>query len=348
MMFNNPAIVPKVDPTALDDMKKPNSAPEGAMEGFVELFTPAAIAEEFAVLDKPAVAPSPSKHAAKVSEIPSMEALTAPDVAASVAPNVQDVSLQEINDILGVNQLESLKDQPQSNSTTPAPVLPALTLPEERPAPTLFMPTSTAPAPPADPTLTAMAATTADAPIMAADAVAGAPTTTMQPTSTTDAPAPVASDNNSNNDVMITTPMMTNMLQTTTFQPLPVLSRGGKSKEPEIRQFVDTPTNLDVLLGRGGRSNHHVGNKRYRAEVENLQSWYKHSAKSEKKDLSQCLVNYVHSYGGRFLKLDKAAGRWYVIPNNVARRKASQALREHVPMHERIARKNASRATAAA
>ena len=109
---------------------------------------------------------------------------------------------------------------------------------------------------------------------------------------------------------------------------------------------MDEVSDLDCVLGRGGKSNHHPGNKRYRAEVQNLQKWYKSSDKAEKTDLAQCLVNFVHSYGGRFVKQEKSTGRWYVVSNLVARRKASQALREHMTMEERQAKKAAMLAAA--
>jgi len=96
---------------------------------------------------------------------------------------------------------------------------------------------------------------------------------------------------------------------------------------PAVKEYV-TPTINDVLLGRGGRSNHHPGNKRYREEVRNLREWYLSIGenKDEKTSLSQCLVDYVYQYNGRFLEKDDIG--WYVVPNIVARRKASQALRE--------------------
>ena len=117
--------------------------------------------------------------------------------------------------------------------------------------------------------------------------------------------------------------------------------RARRSKEPLVLHYIDEVTDLDCVLGRGGKSNHHPGNKRYRAEVQNLQKWYKSSGKAEKTDLAQHLVNYVHSYGGRFVKQEKSTGRWYVVSNLVARRKASQALREHMTMEERVAKKAA-------
>ena len=117
--------------------------------------------------------------------------------------------------------------------------------------------------------------------------------------------------------------------------------RTRRKKVPEVAQYVSQPRDIDVVLGRGGKSNHHPGNKRYRDEVQNLQKWYKASDKSEKTELSQHLVNFVHSYGGRFVKQEKGTGRWYVVSNLIARRKASQALREHLSLEERLAKKAA-------
>jgi hypothetical protein len=100
-----------------------------------------------------------------------------------------------------------------------------------------------------------------------------------------------------------------------------------KKMVPENKEYVVEPTEHDIFCGRGGRSNHHPGNKRYRAEVDNLRDWYTSlDDKDEKTDLSQCLVDYVKSYGARFLERDETG--WYVIDDITARRKVSQALRE--------------------
>lgn len=129
----------------------------------------------------------------------------------------------------------------------------------------------------------------------------------------------------------------TNTTQNQTMGPKKA-RKNKRNRDPTVKEYVE-PTDKDVLLGRGGRSNHHPGNKRYRDEVHNLQKWYKASAKPEKTDLSQCLVNYIHSYGGRFLKLDSSNQQWFIVTNIVARRKASQALREHMTLEERAAMK---------
>ena len=51
-------------------------------------------------------------------------------------------------------------------------------------------------------------------------------------------------------------------------------------------------------------------------------------AKSAKTDLSRAIVEHVTSYGGRFVKVDKTTGKFYVLTVAEARKKTSQALRE--------------------
>lgn len=96
---------------------------------------------------------------------------------------------------------------------------------------------------------------------------------------------------------------------------------------PEVKTFVEF-TDDDVLLGRGGLSNKHPGNKRYRTEIENAKAVYRAASKDEKTEWANLLVEYVKKYGGRFLEKDKETGKWYIVPDVVARRKAGQALRE--------------------
>jgi hypothetical protein len=112
-----------------------------------------------------------------------------------------------------------------------------------------------------------------------------------------------------------------------------------RNRDPDVKVYVE-PANKDVLLGRGGRSNHHPGNIDYRNEVGNLRDWYRSSEKNAKTDLSQLLVDWVHNeQKGRFLKMEESTGLWYIVTNIVARRKASQALREHMTKAEREAKK---------
>eukprot|EP00980_Cylindrotheca_fusiformis_P024376 scaffold11809_cov128-Cylindrotheca_fusiformis.AAC.15 len=92
---------------------------------------------------------------------------------------------------------------------------------------------------------------------------------------------------------------------------------------------IQMPSDSDILCGRGGRSNHHVGNKRYRQVVAEMKASYRTiGSKSAKTDLSRAIVEHVKSYGGRFLKLDKDSGMYVVLSQSEARKKTSQALRE--------------------
>ena len=95
-------------------------------------------------------------------------------------------------------------------------------------------------------------------------------------------------------------------------------------------------TNNDVLLGRGGRTNHHVGNATYRTYKESLQEEYLHATKDEKTCISNRLVNMIHEKRGRFVKAYEPMKNnttgivefWYEVDLLTARKKASQALRE--------------------
>jgi hypothetical protein len=97
--------------------------------------------------------------------------------------------------------------------------------------------------------------------------------------------------------------------------------------DPEVKEYV-IPTHRDVVLGRGGGTNHHIGNKTYLEAKETIQERYMHASKNDKTVISQELVDIITARGGRFLKLDDKLNKWYTVPNIVARRKASQTLRE--------------------
>jgi hypothetical protein len=106
---------------------------------------------------------------------------------------------------------------------------------------------------------------------------------------------------------------------------------------PKNKKYLE-PTEKDVLMGRGGKSNHHPGNMRYRAEIDRLQEDYKETDdKDEKTNISETLVLHVQSYGGNFLEKDDDG--WYVIDDVVARRKVSQALREDKDPEKRRAKR---------
>ena len=104
------------------------------------------------------------------------------------------------------------------------------------------------------------------------------------------------------------------------------------------KMFVE-PSEADVLLGRGGRTNNHPGNKRYLEAKDSMQERYLAADKNGKTPISQELVDIVKGWGGRFLKLDAPTNRWYEIDNTTARKKCSQTLREVNTPEERAAKR---------
>ncbi|KAL3803764.1 hypothetical protein ACHAW5_004615 [Stephanodiscus triporus] len=101
--------------------------------------------------------------------------------------------------------------------------------------------------------------------------------------------------------------------------------KGSSKKKPGIA----VPNDLDILRGRGGVTNRHEGNKRFRDEARTMRAKYRHenTNRDEKFLLSQELCKRVKEYGGRFLELgdDKL---WHEMNEHSARKKASQVLRE--------------------
>ena len=82
----------------------------------------------------------------------------------------------------------------------------------------------------------------------------------------------------------------------------------------------------DVLLGRGGRTNLHSGNKHFRAVVAEHQKEYLGARKNDKIDIARRIVSIINSRGGRFLKREGSA--WAEVTDKRAQQKTSQALRE--------------------
>ncbi len=97
-------------------------------------------------------------------------------------------------------------------------------------------------------------------------------------------------------------------------------------------------TDIDVLLGRGKRSNNHPGNAKFRSLVEEMKPIYfqKGNKKNKKHAISNQLVDRVHGWGGRFLKETSRNSNVYEeVDVKVARKKCSQRLREGEPKKAR-------------
>ncbi|KAI2508080.1 hypothetical protein MHU86_6372 [Fragilaria crotonensis] len=86
----------------------------------------------------------------------------------------------------------------------------------------------------------------------------------------------------------------------------------------------------DILKGRGGLSNHHVGNRKFRKIIADMKGTYKKMhLKTDKTALSRGIVEYIQAKGGRFLiKTTNGQVRWRVMTKEESQKKTSQALRE--------------------
>jgi len=141
------------------------------------------------------------------------------------------------------------------------------------------------------------------------------------------------------------------IIATTTIKP-PISSLvSSYSDHHHHHHDMDMINENDVLLGRGGFTNNHTGNRRFRRLVQQYQLQYFHASKNEKPAIASVIVHAIRSANppGRFLKksskMDEAAvdadddsvssgGRrssWKDVGDLRAREKVSQALREKAP-----------------
>mmetsp|Transcript_4160 Transcript_4160/g.5967 ORF Transcript_4160/g.5967 Transcript_4160/m.5967 type:complete len:801 (+) Transcript_4160:100-2502(+) len=92
-------------------------------------------------------------------------------------------------------------------------------------------------------------------------------------------------------------------------------------------------TDNDILCGRGGMTNHHKGNKRFRDIVALHRPDYVRANKVNKPAVARMIIKAIRSGDspGRFLKKDEKTGKWFDIGDRRAAEKASQALREKTP-----------------
>jgi hypothetical protein len=90
-----------------------------------------------------------------------------------------------------------------------------------------------------------------------------------------------------------------------------------------------TPTEHDILCGRGTSTNKHPGNISYRKMIERCKPIYRELlTKDDKRDYSKLVKEHIEQCGGRFLKKCLILGTWVKMDDNDARKKVSQSLRE--------------------
>jgi hypothetical protein len=95
---------------------------------------------------------------------------------------------------------------------------------------------------------------------------------------------------------------------------------------------VMEPHANDILMGRGGKNNQHVGNERFRGLARLQSERYRLASKKGKSTISRELVRQVRMMNppGRFLKKNVDSGVLEDVGDDVAREKASQVLRDAV------------------
>ena len=109
-------------------------------------------------------------------------------------------------------------------------------------------------------------------------------------------------------------------------------------KKSEMNHFlpgglgIETPHPHDILSGRGGASNNHMGNKIYRTVCEHNKGLYAAAPRNEKLPIAVAIVEAVRSRDppGRFLERKKEDKLWYEVNDKRAIDKTAQALREKV------------------
>lgn len=106
--------------------------------------------------------------------------------------------------------------------------------------------------------------------------------------------------------------------------------QGPPPTPPAPTEIITRVMDCDVLCGRGGETNHHSGNVKYRSLVKRYQPLYIMSKRRDKPLIASKIVRLVRYMGGRFLRKDKS-NTWRDVGNTKAREKTSQALREGAP-----------------
>jgi hypothetical protein len=108
---------------------------------------------------------------------------------------------------------------------------------------------------------------------------------------------------------------------------------------------IPHPHPHDVLCGRGGGTNNHVGNSHWRMLVAANKQLYITLPKRQKMLLSRSIVNAVRSQNppGRFLQKDSKSNFLFDVGDQRAQEKTSQALREGAPdIRVKVAGKNST------
>lgn len=118
-------------------------------------------------------------------------------------------------------------------------------------------------------------------------------------------------------------------------ESLKVVEHNRRKKILKSTRPVTQVTENDVLSGRGGATNVHVGNRVFRSLIDAHREKYLRAKKNDKPEISRSIVNIIRRRNGSFLKKDEDSGLFFEIGDDLAREKTSQALRQRAPDHRR-------------
>ncbi|EJK68744.1 hypothetical protein THAOC_10051 [Thalassiosira oceanica] len=122
-------------------------------------------------------------------------------------------------------------------------------------------------------------------------------------------------------------------------------SSGPSGLIPPSTEGIKFYSRNDVLCGRGGGTNVHPGNRRFRDLINANRRAYLKARKNDKPNISRSIVRTVREMNGRFLKKDDKLGLWFEIGDDGAREKTSQALRQRAPEMRKILMEDEQRQT---
>ena len=94
---------------------------------------------------------------------------------------------------------------------------------------------------------------------------------------------------------------------------------------------IKEPHDHDLICGRGGKVNAHLGNRRFRSWVnERKEAYTRAHAKGEKNAIAQSILQSLFSQNppGRVLQFDDKTGIYKEVSVKKAMSKTTQALRE--------------------
>ena len=90
---------------------------------------------------------------------------------------------------------------------------------------------------------------------------------------------------------------------------------------------IQSPTDFDVLLGRGRNYQLHPGNIRFRALIERYIEQYETSDKQDKTILAYTIIGLIKDVSGRFLLRDDDGSGFIEVDDVVAQTKVAHAFR---------------------